>query len=365
MADRRMFAKTIIDSDAFLDMPLSTQSLYFHLSMRADDDGFINNPKKIQRMIGASDDDLKMLVVKRFIIPFDSGIVVIKHWKIHNYIRGDRKKETVYPREMSLLLEKENGAYTLKSEEPFEIEQPKQETARQKAYKESSLPYSFEYKIRQAFYGEICPVCGFAMKGTVDECGVSSYNRNPSIQHNIPISKGGKHELGNISVICHQCNITIQDEETGKLNADEVIKKWDEICMSVKCPSSDGQVTVKCQHRLDKDSIVEDSIGKDMKGKKHKVFVPPTYEEVLEYSKEKGREDLAKGFFDYFTVGEWVDSKGNSVKNWKQKFITWCSRNDVKTIPTKPEKPRYGNFDANEAFEAALKRSYGSREKEQ
>ena len=108
-----MFAKTIIDSDAFLDMPLSTQALYFHLSMRADDDGFINNPKKIQRMVGCSDDDLKILCTKRFIIPFESGIVVIKHWKIHNYIRGDRKKPTMYPAEMAQLTEKDNGAYTL------------------------------------------------------------------------------------------------------------------------------------------------------------------------------------------------------------------------------------------------------------
>ena len=113
MAERRMFAKTIIDSDAFLDMPLSTQALYFHLSMRADDDGFINNPKKIQRMIGAADDDLKVLVAKKFIIPFDSGIVVIKHWKIHNYIRNDRYKETVYKDEKEQLCEKENKAYTL------------------------------------------------------------------------------------------------------------------------------------------------------------------------------------------------------------------------------------------------------------
>ena len=78
MAERRMFAKTIIDSDLFLDMPSSTQCLYFHLSMRADDDGFINNPKKIQRFIGSSDDDLKLLIAKNFIIPFDSGVVVIR-----------------------------------------------------------------------------------------------------------------------------------------------------------------------------------------------------------------------------------------------------------------------------------------------
>lgn len=113
MAERRMFAKTIIDSDMFLDMSLSTQALYFHLSMRADDDGFVNNPKKIQRMIGCGDDELKMLVAKKFIIPFESGICVIKHWKIHNYIQADRYKETVYKEEKTQLALKENKAYKL------------------------------------------------------------------------------------------------------------------------------------------------------------------------------------------------------------------------------------------------------------
>lgn len=107
-----MFAKTIIDSDAFLDMPLSAQALYFHLSMRADDDGFINNPKKIQRMVGASDDDCKLLVMKRFIIAFESGVIVIKHWRIHNYIQKDRYIPTIYKDEKALLLVKDNKAYT-------------------------------------------------------------------------------------------------------------------------------------------------------------------------------------------------------------------------------------------------------------
>ena len=122
MAERRMFAKTIIDSDAFIDMPLSTQALYFHLSMRGDDEGFINNPRKIQRMIGASDDDLKVLISKRFIIPFESGIVVIKHWKLHNYIRKDRLIQTVYQDEKKQLIEKENGSYTFAKYE-LEIEE--------------------------------------------------------------------------------------------------------------------------------------------------------------------------------------------------------------------------------------------------
>lgn len=108
-----MFSKTIIDSDAFLDMPLSTQTLYFHLSMRADDDGFINNPRKIQRMIGCGDDDLKLLIAKKFVIIFESGVIVIKHWRMHNYIQKDRYKETVYRKEKSMLSLKENKAYTL------------------------------------------------------------------------------------------------------------------------------------------------------------------------------------------------------------------------------------------------------------
>ena len=115
MAERRMFTKKIIDSDAFLDMPLSTQSLYFHLSMRADDDGFLNNPKKIQRMIGASEDDLKLLIAKRFVLSFEGGIIVIKHWRMHNLIRKDRYNQTQYVEQLGTLDVKEDGSYTEKT----------------------------------------------------------------------------------------------------------------------------------------------------------------------------------------------------------------------------------------------------------
>lgn len=108
-----MFAKKITESDSFLDMPSSTQMLYFHLSMNADDDGFVNNPKKIQRMCGASDDDFKLLIAKSFVILFESGIIVIKHWKMHNYIQSDRYRPTDYVDEKSMLGIKKNKAYTL------------------------------------------------------------------------------------------------------------------------------------------------------------------------------------------------------------------------------------------------------------
>jgi len=107
-----MFSMDIIDSDDFLELPMSSQNLYFHLSMRADDDGFIT-PKKIMRMIGAKEDDLKILLAKRFLLSFESGVVVIKHWLIHNTIRKDRYVETNYRIEKGLLNKKENKAYTL------------------------------------------------------------------------------------------------------------------------------------------------------------------------------------------------------------------------------------------------------------
>jgi DnaD/phage-associated family protein len=110
-----MFAKTIIDSDAFLDMPMSARLLYYDLGMRADDDGFVNSPKKIQRVIGCSDDDIKLLIAKKFIIPFESGVVVVKHWKINNFIRSDRYNETKYKQEKSMLQLDENMAYRLTS----------------------------------------------------------------------------------------------------------------------------------------------------------------------------------------------------------------------------------------------------------
>ena len=112
MAERRMFAKTIVTSDAFLDMPLSARCLYFTLGMFADDDGFVNNPKSIMRQVGACTDDLNLLLLKRFILSFDSGIIVIKHWRIHNYIQKDRYKETKYIEEKSTLMLDEKGAYT-------------------------------------------------------------------------------------------------------------------------------------------------------------------------------------------------------------------------------------------------------------
>lgn len=212
MADRRMFTKKVSDSDAFIEMSSAAQALYFHLNQGADDDGFNNQVQIAMLKAHASLDDLKVLMMKNFIIRFDSGVIVIKHWRMHNTLRKDRYTPTNFQEELSLLGIKDNGSYTL----------------------------------------------GCQMVA----------NRLP-------------------------------------------------------------------QDSIGKDSIVEESIDKDKekinkkerKPRAKKEFVPPTYEEVLEYAKSRGREDLAKAFFDYYDVGDWKDKDGVKVKNWKQKFVSWENRN--------------------------------------
>lgn len=108
MAQRRMLSLKVIDTDEFLEMPPTTQNLYFHLCLRADDDGFVASPRKIIKIINSAPDDMKVLTAKQFVIPFESGVCVIKHWRVHNLIRHDRYTETEYKKEKSLLLEQDN-----------------------------------------------------------------------------------------------------------------------------------------------------------------------------------------------------------------------------------------------------------------
>ena len=112
MAERRMFAKTIVTSDDFLDMPMSARCLYFTLGMFADDDGFVNNPKSIMRQVGASNDDMNLLIAKKYLIVFENGVIVIKHWRMHNYIQKDRYTPTKYIEQKETLYLDKNKVYT-------------------------------------------------------------------------------------------------------------------------------------------------------------------------------------------------------------------------------------------------------------
>lgn len=246
MAEKRMFTQKIIDSDAFLEMPLSAQALYFHLNMRADDDGFVNNPKKIARVINAADDDLKILIAKRFVIAFPSGVIVIKHWRMHNSLKMDRYHPTDYQEELSQLGLKKNRSYT----------------------------------------------------------------DNPAHTFIPALSSGA------------------QLEPTWSQSGDDLEPEW-----------SQSGAHLEPENRLDKNRIdlEENNIGKKPRQKR---FVPPTLEDVRAYCKERNSSVDPLKFFEYYTAGNWKDSKGNPVRNWKQKLITWerrdeNGRGDIKSSSTK------------------------------
>ena len=113
MAKRRMFSLDVIDTDMFLDMSVGSQNLYFHLAMRADDDGFVSSPKKIIKITNATQNDYDILIAKKFVIPFENGVCVIKHWKLHNLIQKDRYKKTIYSEEMASISQDNNGVYNM------------------------------------------------------------------------------------------------------------------------------------------------------------------------------------------------------------------------------------------------------------
>lgn len=115
MAQKRMFSLQVVDTDKFMDMSTSAQALYFHLGMHGDDDGFVSSPRKIARAAGCNDDDMRFLAAKGFIIPFDSGVVVITDWRINNTLQNDRYKETIYQEEKAMLQSEKSGKYLLGS----------------------------------------------------------------------------------------------------------------------------------------------------------------------------------------------------------------------------------------------------------
>ena len=302
MAERRMFAKTIVLSDAFLDMPMSARCLYFTWGMLADDDGFVNSPKAIMRQCGASDDDMRVLLAKKFVLAFDTGIIVIKHWRINNYLRSDRYMETKYVDEKNQLEVDTNGAYTRISEEPQMLLTANE--MRQNAMEDSDLPYSFTYKMRQAFHGKPCPVCGCEM------LNVEHGAHRPTIQHNTPISKGGKHELSNISVICHACNVSIRDTPTGSLNNEDVVRVWNEI-------SGNSDSGIPSMVYPDKDRL-----GKDRLGNKYTAQNPPTLDEVRAYCNERQNGVNAEKWYAHYEANGWKVGR-TPMKNWKAAVRTW------------------------------------------
>lgn len=198
MAEKRMFTQKIIDSDPFLDMPLSTQALYFHLNMRADDDGFINNPKRIQRTIGASEDDLKLLIAKRFVICFENGVIVIKHWRMHNTLRKDRYNPTQYQEQLATLTVKDNNAYT---EKLPELPSESVATTWQPNGNQMATQYSID-------------------KYSIDKVSIVEDSISETIVSEAPPKKPTKHKYG------EYCNVLLTDSELEKLKTE--FPDWEE-----------------------------------------------------------------------------------------------------------------------------------------
>lgn len=200
-----MFTQKIIDSDAFLDMPLSTQALYFHLNMRADDDGFVNNPKRIQRTIGASEDDLKLLHAKRFVIGFENGVIVIKHWRMHNTLRKDRYNPTQYQDEFALLDVKDNNAYTERLPEPLESIPESVSTT----WQPSGNQLATQYSIGKDSIGKV----------SIEE-DIAPPDSDESAPQPPKPKKPVKHKYGEYS------NVLLTDEELDKLKTE--YPDWEE-----------------------------------------------------------------------------------------------------------------------------------------
>lgn len=120
MADKRMIARAVIDNDRFMSMPLSAQALYFHMSLRADDDGFIGSLSALRRMLVASESDLQALIDGGFVLEFEDGVAAIAHWRMHNSIKKDRYKATVYTKEMEAIEQDGNGVYSIRQDKPAE-----------------------------------------------------------------------------------------------------------------------------------------------------------------------------------------------------------------------------------------------------
>ena len=224
-----MFSLKIVDSDLFLDMPLSSQCLYFHLSMRADDDGFVDNPKKIIKIIGANEDDLKILITKGFVIVFERGIIVITHWKINNYIRNDRRKETMYITEKQSLTQTENGAY-------IKLEN-------------LGIPND----------NQVSTICPHSIgKGRLDKVSIDK-GRGEKENQSAPVSFYGKYQ-----------NVRLTEEEYHKLkdklqsHTDTMIEKLSRYIKSSGKNYQDHYVTILNWYEEDKDKLRQKGLNKKM-----------------------------------------------------------------------------------------------------
>lgn len=285
MAQKRMFRLDVLETDAFMEMPLTTQALYFWLGLKADDDGFVGNPNMVTRNVGASSDDLKLLIAKRFLIQFADGVVVVKHWRMHNTLSANRYKETKYLSDKALLLLQENKAYSLNSGTPIDDSHQIAMGSRQTEKDEQKT------NIRR----------------TIDEQKTKKDEQktNSDKDIDIDIEKDIDIEIDNNPL----CIPPLQGEESEK----------------------------------------EPQIEKPKRKYTRKPFVPPTLSDIVNYAREANLNVDPQAFYDYFTAPNdagqtWIDSEGKPVRNWKQKMQTWNRMGGGMARTRKPKNSVADNF---------------------
>lgn len=281
MAAKRMFSIDVIDTDRFLDMPVTTQALYFHLGMRADDDGFVSSPKKIIKIVNCTNDDMRILISKGYVISFESGVIVITDWKANNSIRGDRYKPTTC-RDEKELLEVRNDSYVIKS---------------------IGIPSDNQL-------GTDCIPTGTELE---------------------PQVRLGKVRLGKVSI----------DREIDKVVVSDL--PYTDIPTTVK-PTTRNPTTNNnninsnnINNNNNKERYEQPEVANSLNSpKRNSRFIPPTAEEVREYCVEHNYSVDPQRFVDFYECKGWMVGK-NKMKDWKAAVRTWARRDQKEVTKDEPE----------------------------
>lgn len=307
MAERRMFAKTVVLSDDFLDLPPSTRCLYFTYGMLADDDGFVNNPKSVMRQCGSTAEDIQQLVDSGYIIKFDSGVIAITAWRLNNLIRTDRYVPTICEKEKGTLKTTDSGFYV-----------------------ESTCGSESEEK-SDCYVEMTCGSDDSAKKSTPvphsDTTGIPSDNQLTTNLDTNGIPSGNQFPTSGIPSDNHVGDSWYPQDSIGEFSIGEVIKQ-----------TSAHEGAHVCEEP------------------KRTYFTPPTIEEVREYCRSRNNNIDPEQFCNFYESKGWMVGQ-NRMKDWKASVRTW-ERGRDRGMPAVPQKQ--GSFDTDDFFQAALNRAYGT-----
>ena len=379
MAERRMFSKKIVDSDEFLDMPCSAQALYFHLGMRADDDGFVNNPKKITKFIGASIDDLKLLIDRKYITGFDNGIIVINHWKVNNFIRKDRYRTTMFYEEKRQLSCDENGTYIEQDHFKDKADLSKEaesfwSTNGQPVVNQWSTEYSIgkdslvkESIVKESIVKERIDKDSLVEESIVKERidkdsldeGRGVENRDVSLTAATATARNENEEYFSFYDDC--------EDDRGEYDSTATTTKEKRADASFDADMTSGNLNNANENVCEKVKVgdaLDRSDSKRLRARfsdKYKCAIVLSDEQYDDLKSRLGASELDRYMEK---LSSFIVNKGARIKSHYDTILKWYEEDSrVSPAPPKPkpapEKYRYGSFDHMDAFNAALKRTYG------